>query len=81
MKRKGILYQGMIILLCISLMVCIAMTAIIFVSQQLARDAAGKVVHKAHEHMVEQINNYMNTLEQVAYSVAYSPSVQKALLS
>lgn len=80
-KRKGILYEGMVILLCISVVVCIAMACVVYVSQRLAEESAERVVRKAHDHMTEQLNTYLNSMERVAYAVAYSPSVRKAMLS
>lgn len=79
-KKKGILHQGMIILLCMSLVVCGAMTATVLVSQRLAMDSASRVMLKAHDYMIQQMDTYMSSMEQVAYSVGYSPSVQKSLL-
>lgn len=81
MKRKGILYEGMVILLSISIVVCIAMTGVVYVSKRIAEESAERVIRKAHDHITEQLNTYLSSMERVAYAVAYSPSVQKAMLS
>lgn len=78
-KFKSFVRRGLNVLLGMTVLLSIALTSILYLSQTIAYEEARDVMHKAHIGMVEQIDNFFDSMEQCAYSVAYSPEILNVL--